>query len=102
MHFPDIYVHAYNPQWCIGDPIDLDLYMFTPEEEGGNYVTDRQHAVYWGVSPKVTPAHFYQGLGAERGGATFSLENDDVGEVENTRTFGPESIFIKGRPMPGK
>ena len=34
-------------QWCEADPVDLDLYIFVPDKEGGDYVLDQPHAEYW-------------------------------------------------------
>jgi hypothetical protein len=105
--YTNTHIRTHTPhthtQWCEGDPKDLDIFMFLPAVEGGTYSTLPENTVYWGISPGVTPASRYQGNGADRGGATFTLENDDTGgEFTDPRTFGPESIFIQGKPMPGK
>jgi|SaaInl85LU_5_DNA_1037374.scaffolds.fasta_scaffold188667_1 hypothetical protein len=42
-------------QWCTSDPLDLDLYMFVPDVEGGDFVLDEAHAVYWANQVAIHP-----------------------------------------------
>lgn len=74
------------------------MYLFMPDVEEGTFVRDMDHAVFWGAPSRR------QGDGAANGGADLTLELDDTGIDVSTgfRTFGPESIIIEGRLMPGK
>lgn len=85
-------------QWCFGEPEDLDMYLFMPDVEEGIFVRDMDHAVFWRSKSRQ------QGDGAGNGGADLTLELDDTGIDDTTgfRTFGPESMIIEGRLMPGK
>jgi len=39
---------------------------------------------------------------SQEGGATITLERDDWGGSRDFRSYGPESIYIQGRLMPGR
>jgi hypothetical protein len=39
---------------------------------------------------------------SQEGGATITLERDDWGGSREFRSYGPESIYIRGRLMPGR
>ena len=76
--------------WCEQAGVDLDLWVFMP---GSNkeIQTDQSHAVYW--HEQSTSASTY----------SIKLDFDDEGVGENlgdqqgnARSFGPESIHLKG------
>lgn len=94
-------------QWCISDPMDLDLYMFAPLVKGGDFKLEEANAIYWATQIQGMRKYkgpFMQNEGEEKGGATIKLERDDTGQPEGggPRSYGPESLIVKGSLMPGR
>lgn len=74
------------------------MFLFVPDVEGGEYVTDLAHSL-----SRMSEGFVYrQGGGVENGGGTLTVERHDVGlDSKGNRTFGPESMYLRGKLMPG-
>jgi len=82
---------AFTLSWCHESVNDLDMWLFTPAEDG-QIKADASHAVYW-ANRNITGNDDYR----------FNLQLDDTGGGKNggARSFGPESLYLAGDAPPG-
>ena len=78
---------AISLTWCQRDPVDLDLFVFTPGPDG-TVATGEESSVYWAWPSGMQ----------ENSNYTIELERDDLGvhEPSGARSFGPEAIRVAG------
>ncbi len=78
---------ALTLSWCKKSQVDLDLWLFTPNGVTGEVSVDKNHAVYWS-NRNIAGGSIYN----------MVLELDDQGLTagQNTRSFGPESLYLEG------